>query len=95
MTLVRKNLKDHIFKVEVEFMPAFLFDTAWSIWRLPCQYPKCEFECPLDSGCFTYDIHPQYVFTVTCDDAYDSSVTDYFTLYIEDNSPPYLTPASK
>ena len=35
------------------------------------------------------------MFTVTCEDAYGSSVTDNFELYIDDNSPPYLTADSK
>ena len=68
---------------------------AWSIWRKPCSYPRCESLCPVDSGCFNHDIYPTYEFTVTCRDAYDTDVTDTFELFIDDNSPPYLTVYSK
>ena len=68
---------------------------AWSIWRKPCSYPRCESLCPVDSGCFNHDITSQYEFTVICRDAYGSDVTDTFELFIDDNSPPYLTTNSK
>ena len=68
---------------------------AWYIYRHDCLHLGCEFDCPLNSGCFTHDRTSLYTFTVRCWDAYGSDDTKEFKLYIEENTPPVLTGASK
>ena len=69
--------------------------SAWYIYRESCAYPTCEFNCPENSGCFTYARHSQYTFDVTCWDAYGSTASGVFTLNIIDNTPPAFKGLSK
>ena len=63
---------------------------AFWIHRLPCQDPECGFHCAKHRGCFTHNLTQEYVLNVTCYDAYDSWVTDFFTVTIDYNRAPHF-----
>lgn len=73
-----------------------LFYTAWSIYRLACQRPGCEDDCPKNIGCFTHDTttNNRFDIDIQCWDAYGSTVSSTFTMNLQDNTPPSFTAAS-
>ena len=75
------------------FFLVVVFSPAWSIHRLACQEPECGFHCKKNIGCFTYNTtdFKEFKITIFCYDAYDSDVTDIFTLKLDYNRAPAFT----
>ncbi|KAL4229798.1 hypothetical protein ACF0H5_010189 [Mactra antiquata] len=63
---------------------------SYSICKHSCSDPGCGFICTAN-GCMNYDLDNQFIITINCADAYGSSVTESFTLNIQENQPPVWT----